>query len=277
MAGARRTTRPVGTITRGTTNPNRLRRADRWVTHTYAPLLRGAAPGPIVVDLGYGAHPVTTLEFASRLAAIRPDVRVVGLEIDQERVQAAQAHANPPGLTFALGGFEVPVPGGGMPLLIRAFNVLRQYDEEQVWPAWSSLVSRLAPSGALIEGTCNELGRLGSWVDVRRGPQGEPVPRSLTLSWRLREVEALSVVAERLPKILIHRNVPGEPVHALMTNLDEAWARAASHGAYGARQRFLAAVADLRAQGWPVLGTRHRSRLGELEIAWSAVAPQSRR
>lgn len=277
VAGARRTTRPVGTITRGTTNPNRLRRADRWVAHTYGPLLRGAGAAPIVVDLGYGAHPVTTLELAARLAILRPDVRVVGLEIDQERVQAAQEHAHPPGLTFALGGFEVAVPGGGEPLLIRAFNVLRQYDEEQVWPAWSRLVGRLAPGGALVEGTCNELGRLGAWVDVRRGPEGEPAPRSLTLSWRLREVEALSVVAERLPKVLIHRNVPGEPIHALMNDLDGAWARAAGHGAYGARQRFLAAVADLRGQGWPVLGTRHRWRLGELEIAWTAVAPQSRR
>ena len=81
------------------------------------------------------------------------------------------------------------------------------------------------------------------------------------------------MVAERLPKVLIHRNVPGERVHTLMTDLDGAWARAAYHAAYGARQRFLAAVADLRALGWPVLGTRHRWRLGELEIAWDAVAP----
>lgn len=135
------------------------------------------------------------------------------------------------------------------------------------------MVDRLAPGGALIEGTCNELGRLGSWVDVRRTADGQPEPRSLTLSWRLRDIETPSVVAERLPKVLIHRNVPGERVHALMADLDAAWARAAGHAPYGARQRFLATVADLRAQGWPVLGTRHRWRLGELEISWAAVAP----
>lgn len=272
MAGAPRS-RPVGEITRGTTNPNRLRRVDRWVVHTYGPLLRAAAGTPVVVDLGYGAAPVTTLELHRRLAQVRPDVQVVGLEIDPERVAAAADHADPPALTFARGGFEIPLPGGRSAQVVRAFNVLRQYDEEQVWPAWSRIVDRLAPGGALVEGTCNELGRLGSWVDVRRGPHREPVPRSLTLSWRLAEVSPPSVVAERLPKVLIHRNVPGEPVHDLMVDLDDAWARAAGHATYGPRQRFLAMVSDLRERGWPVLGTRARWRLGELEIAWAAVAP----
>lgn len=273
VAGGPRATRPVGAITRGTTNPNRLRRVDRWLVHTHARLLSAAPPEPVVVDLGYGAHPVTTLELHRRLAGVRPDVRVVGLEIDQARVAAASAHADPPGLTFALGGFEVPLPDGRSPLLIRALNVLRQYDEEQVAPSWSRMVSRLAPDGALVEGTCDELGRLGAWVDVRRGEDGGPEPRSLTLSWRLTGLEAPSVVAERLPKALIHHNVPGEPVHALVTDLDDAWARAAGHAAYGPRQRFLATVSDVRERGWPVLGTRARWRLGELEVAWDAVAP----
>lgn len=277
MAGAQTTGQPVGAITRGTTNPNRLRRVDRWTVHTFGRLLRAAPPAPIVVDLGYGAHPVTTVELRQRLAPLRPDVRVVGLEIDAERVSAAAPHADPPGLTFARGGFEIPLPAGAAPLLVRAFNVLRQYDEGQVGRAWSLVVGRLSPGGALVEGTCNELGRLGAWVDVRRAADGSPAPRSLTLSWRLQDIEVPSVVAERLPKVLIHRNVPGERVHALMTDLDAAWARAAGLAPYGPRQRFLAMVDDLVGQGWPVLGGRQRWRLGELEIAWEAVAPQSRR
>lgn len=267
-----RPTRPVGTVTRGTTNPNRLRRVDRWLVHAHARTLQRATD-PVVVDLGYGAHPVTTVELRARLATVRSDVRVVGLEIDPDRVAAAAAHQDPPHLSFALGGFEVPLPEGASPVLIRACNVLRQYDEAQVWPAWARLAGRLAPGGALVEGTCNELGRLGSWVDVRRGPAGEPVPRSLTLSWRLRDVETLSVVAERLPKALIHRNVPGERVHALMTDLDAAWARSAGHAPYGPRQRFRATVSQLRALGWPVLGSQRRWRLGELEVPWDSVAP----
>src|SRR5262245_43150455 len=88
---------PRGTVTRGTTNPNRLRRVDNWLVATYGRLLREAAD-PLVVDLGYGATPVTTVELHARLARVRPDVRVVGLEIDPVRVAQAEPVADPPGL-----------------------------------------------------------------------------------------------------------------------------------------------------------------------------------
>jgi hypothetical protein len=67
-------------VTRGTTAPNRLRRVDRGLTGTLAGVLRSAGD-PLVVDLGFGGHPVTTVELAHRLRAVRPDVRVVGVEI----------------------------------------------------------------------------------------------------------------------------------------------------------------------------------------------------
>src|SRR6185437_10477490 len=114
--------RPVGTITRGTTNPNRLRRIDRWLSAVEGRRLRQAAD-PLVVDLGYGASPVTTVELLTRLRSVRPDVEVVGLEIDPERVLAAGGFEQP-GLTFAHGGFELPLPGGRRPVLVRAANVL---------------------------------------------------------------------------------------------------------------------------------------------------------
>ena len=81
---------PVGHLTRGTTGHNRLRRCDRWLVHS--PRVRTAlqsAADPLVVDLGYGALPVTTLELASRLRTVRTDVRVIGLEIDPDRIVAA--------------------------------------------------------------------------------------------------------------------------------------------------------------------------------------------
>src|SRR6185503_7129279 len=79
--------RTLGLPTRGTTNPNRLRRVDRWMVGTalVADALR-AAPDPLVVDLGYGATPVTTVEMAARLRTVRDDVRVLGLELDADRV-----------------------------------------------------------------------------------------------------------------------------------------------------------------------------------------------
>jgi hypothetical protein len=256
--------RPLGAITRGTTNPNRLRRVDNWIAVHLAGLLR-AAEDPLVVDLGYGASPVTTVELRSRLAAVRPDVRVVGLEIDPMRVAAAAPAADPPALEFRRGGFEL---AGLRPVVVRAMNVLRQYDESEVEDSWAAVRRRLGPGGVLVEGTSDELGRLASWVAL-----DATGPRTLTLAAALSTLDTPATLAERLPKALIHHNVPGEPVHALLRALDEAWRATAPYSTFGPRQRWRRSVEAVRAAGWPVLDRPARWRLGELTVPWSAVAP----
>ena len=77
--------RPVGAITRGTTNPNRLRRVDRYVAGPLRATLLAAGERPVVVDLGFGATPVTSVELHDRLLRLRPDARAVGLELDPAR------------------------------------------------------------------------------------------------------------------------------------------------------------------------------------------------
>jgi hypothetical protein len=255
--------RPVGNLTRGTTNPNRLRRVDRFVANALGDRLRNAAD-PLVVDLGFGASPVTTVELRHRLTVLREDVRVTGLEIDPVRVAAAQEAADPPGLTFATGGFEL---AGLNPVLVRAMNVLRQYSEVEVAPAWSTMAQALAPGGAIVEGTCDELGRLASWVVIAKGG-----PVSLTLAARLSTLDMPSTLAERLPKALIHHNVRGTSVYELFGALDSGWAGAAPYATFGPRQRFVRTVESLKASGWPVLDRPARWRLGEVTLAWSAVA-----
>ncbi len=254
-----------GEITRGTTNPNRLRRVDRWIGWWCGEALAGAED-PLVVDLGYGATPITAVELRARLARVRADVRVTGLEIDPGRVAAAQFAADPPGLTFARGGFEL---AGLRPVVVRAFNVLRQYDESAVAAAWTTMTARLAPGGWLVEGTCDELGRLGSWAALRAGTD---TPVSLTLAAKLATLESPATFAERLPKALIHRNVPGEPVYDLLQALDEAWQHAAPLAVFGPRQRWLEAVSRLRAAGRPVMDSPARWRLGELTVPWPGTA-----
>ncbi|MDN4616049.1 class I SAM-dependent methyltransferase [Leifsonia sp. F6_8S_P_1B] len=266
----------VGTVTRGTTNTNRLRRVDRWIASL--PLLRRTAD-PLVVDLGYGASGVTALELHQRLAKVRADVEVVGLEIEPGRVRTAEEQLvevragrtsfDPAArIRFAVGGFEVPLPDGRRAAVIRAFNVLRQYDESEVAAAWERMLARLQPGGLLVEGTCDEIGRISSWVAL--GPEG---PRTFTVSLRLTGLEAPSIVAERLPKALIHRNVPGERVHDLLLDLDRLWRIHSPLAAYGPRQRWIAVAQGMRDAGWPVIGGRSRWRLGELTVAWEAVAP----
>ncbi|MEV0213846.1 class I SAM-dependent methyltransferase [Micromonospora sp. NPDC050695] len=264
MSGAARH-RPLGVVTRGTTNPNRLRRVDNWIVATCADRLVAAAD-PLVVDLGYGATPVTAVELRARLAAaVRPDVRLVGLEIDPARVAAAAPAADPPGLTFARGGFEL---AGLRPVLVRAFNVLRQYDESEVADAWRTMTAALAPGGVLVEGTCDELGRLASWLLIDADG-----PRTLTLAAKLTTLGSPAELAERLPKALIHRNVPGEPVHDLIRALDGAWQTAAPYATFGPRQRWLRAVTHLKNTGWPVLATPTRWRQGELTLPWPLPWP----
>lgn len=259
-----RSTSPDGRITRGTTGVNRLRRVDRWIAAQ--PVLR-RTDDPLIVDLGYGATAATPLELFDRVRAVRPDAEVVGVEIDPERVRAAEP-ATRPGLSFRRGGFEVPTPDGRRPAVIRALNVLRQYDESEVAAAWARMIGRLQPDGLLVEGTCSELGRVASWVALDTAG-----PRTLTVSLRLPDLETPSIVAERLPKALIHRNVPGEPVHAFLAALDAEWMRAAPLAAFGPGQRWIRSVEALRDGGWPVRDGRARWRLGELTVDWSAVAP----
>ncbi|MDH2389749.1 class I SAM-dependent methyltransferase [Streptomyces sp. HNM0663] len=259
------TRRPVGTATRGTTNPNRLRRMDRWIAAAHgAALRRGEAP-PVAVDLGYGAAPWTAVELLTRLRTADPRCRVVGIEIDPERVTAARPYERE-GLDFRHGGFEVPVDGPVA--LIRAANVLRQYDEDAVAEVWARLCGRLTPGGLLVEGTCDEIGRRHVWVAL--GPEG---PRTVTFATRLGSLEHPSDLAERLPKALIHRNVPGEPVHAFLRDFDRAWAAAAPYASLGARQRWISAVRRLAAD-WPVCDDRRRWRQGEVTVAWEALAPR---
>lgn len=267
----------VGQVTRGTTNTNRLRRVDRWIARH--PILRRTAD-PLVVDLGYGASGVTAFELEARLRRARSDVEVLGLEIDPARVGRAReqlarvrageaSFARDARVSFARGGFEVPVPGGRRPAVIRAFNVLRQYDEHEVADAWARMASRLRPDGMLVEGTCDELGRISTWIEV--GP--DAAPRSLTISLRLAELDSPAIAAERLPKALIHRNVPGERVHDVIEALDREWTRAVAASAFGPVQRWRAALDALDAAGWPI-GGRARWRLGELTLPWDAVAPR---
>ena len=251
-------------ITRGTTGVNRLRRSDRWTRFNprVQSLLRSAA-APLAVDVGYGASHTTTVEWAGWLRQIRPDIEVVGLEINPERVLPPRD-----GVRFELGGFEL---AGYRPHLVRAFNVLRQYDVDQVPDVWRTVCAGLAPGGLFIEGTCDELGRRAAWLLIDATAR----PRTLTLAWAPDDVDRPSDIAERLPKALIHRNVPGEPIHELLLAADDAWERSSGWAPHGPRVRWRHAHQMLIDAGWPLEPVRRRIRDNTLTVDWSTVAPNS--
>lgn len=247
---------PVGRVTRGTTGNNRLRRFDRWMGHLAAGALRSAQE-PLAVDLGFGAHPTTTVQWQHSLRTVNPGVEVVGVEIDRHRVAAAR------GVIDAIhGGFEIPT--ARRPLLIRAANVLRQYPAEDVGTAWRLMAARLAPGGWLVDGTCDEVGRLTAMISIDERAQ----PVWFTISCRLGGLQSPSEVAARLPKALIHRNVPGTDVHRLLQAMDRAWDASPR---WGARQRWIS-MAESLCGAWPVRDGVSRWRLGEFTVAWEAVA-----
>jgi hypothetical protein len=229
----------------------------------HAPRVRTAlldADNPLVVDLGYGALPVTTIELAGRLQSLRPDVRVIGLEIDPDRVVPDRDRVE-----FAVGGFEL---AGLHPVLVRAFNVLRQYPVEAVPQAWSTMQGQLAPGGLIVDGTCDELGRRCCWVLV----DGDG-PVSLTMACDPFTIDRPSDLAERLPKVLIQHNVAGQPIHDLLTAADHAWAGVAGYGVFGPRARWRAMLHRLRDEGYDVEPQRRRMRDAVLTVPWATVAP----
>lgn len=250
--------RPLGVITRGTTNINRLRRCDRWLRYNPVVASSLSVREPLALDVGYGASHTTTVEWAGWLRQVNPSVTVKGLEINPERVLPPRD-----GVTFELGGFEL---AGYTPNLVRAFNVLRQYDVAQVDDAWAEVCSRLAPGGLFVEGTCDELGRRSCWVLLSAAG-----PLSLTMAWDPFDVAKPSDLAERLPKKLIHQNVPGTAIHDALSAMDDAWERAAGWAPYGPRVRWREARALLTG-AIPFEPIRRRIRDNVITIPWDFVA-----
>lgn len=245
--------RPVGQITRGKTARNRLRRVDNFVL-MYAPealrLDGGGSARAFYVDLGYGAEAYTTLESAERLRRANPDLPVLGVEIDPQRVETALPFCDDRTF-FRLGGFNLPLESGESVRLIRAFNVLRQYEEDQVADAHRLMGSYLLPGGLLIEGTSDPFGRIWTANILRRTPDAVDM-EALVFSTNFRWGFEPAIFQPVLPKNHIHRMVQGEPICEFM----EAWKRAARQTiaarSLGLRQWFAASAAALALTGYRI-------------------------
>ncbi len=275
--GWRRTRRPQGQPTRGKTAVNRLRRVDVFMLLYDTPLLRrrtGAFADAWFVDLGYGATPVTTLESAARFRSVNPGLPVLGVEIDPVRVAAAQSFADT--LTdFRLGGFNLPLrrQADGQPetvRAIRAFNVLRQYDEAAVAPAYAELAQHALPGALLVEGTSNPAGDL--WVaNVLRRDLRTPTWRCEALVFSYGGCTPFDPgdFQAVLPKHLIHRVQPGEPIAALLAAWKAAAQRTRPARIWGDRHWFVEAGRTLRTAGWPVDPRRRWLKRGFLLLRLS--------
>jgi hypothetical protein len=275
--------KPEGQPTRGKTARNRLRRVDNFLL-AYDPGLLSRQDGPyeraFFVDLGYGAEPITALESAARLRQANPHLPVLGVEIDPERVAQAQAYTGE-GTFFRLGGFNLPLqiwPDGEPETvrLVRAFNVLRQYEEEAVISAYDRLFQYILPGGLLVEGTSDPFGSI--WVAnlVRKPAGGEPAWKveALVFSTNFRTGFDPGQFQAVLPKNLIHRVMPGEPIYDFF----QAWKRAAQETSavqvWSLRQWFTASAQKLVRHGYRVSLRRKWLRKGYL--VWKQPAARVR-
>ena len=254
--------KPEGQATRGKTASNRLRRVDNFLL-LYEPSLLTRADDPfgraLFVDLGYGFDARTTLESANRFRRLNPDLPILGVEIEQERVEAALPYADEKTF-FRLGGFNLPLKEGEHVRLIRAFNVLRQYEEKDFAPAYERLAQYVLPGGLMIEGTSTPYGQV--WVaNVARRVMKSYSKLSETGDWRFEALVFstnfrlgfdITDFQAVLPKNHIHHVVPGEPIYDFFEAWKAAAAETAAMKAYGVRQWFIHAAEALGRGGYRI-------------------------
>lgn len=269
MPHSRISKKPEGQATRGKTASNRLRRVDNCIL-LYEPSLltrtdglfappftsnkqneKGGVADSMFVDLGYGSEARTTLESASRFRRVNPDLKILGVEIDKERVQNALPFADDKTF-FRVGGFNLPLKEGEHVRLIRAFNVLRQYEEKDFAPAYERLAQYVLPGGLMIEGTSTPYGQIWTANLARKMESGEWNMEALVFSTNFRmgfDVEEFQTV---LPKNLIHHVIQGEPIYDFF----EAWKASAAETSamkiFGARQWFVHAAEALAHRGYKI-------------------------
>ncbi|MCB0241484.1 MAG: methylase, partial [Anaerolineae bacterium] len=225
--------------------------------------------------------PVTALESAARLRRLNPQLPVLGVEIDPERVAVAQPFAD--ALTaFRLGGFNLPLKPGESVRCIRAFNVLRQYEESEVAGAYDLLARSLLPGGLLVEGTSEPFGRLwvanvvrrGEGTEGNEGKQGKLAHEALVFSTNFRLGFDPADFQAVLPKNLIHRVVPGEQINDFFATWKRAALETSAMQVWGTRQWFRAAALRLAELGYSVVTRPRLLNAGLLVVPTSGAANQ---
>ena len=233
----------IGTETRGKTAPNRLRRVDNFVTMYCAQLIMSA--DDFYADVGYGRSPMTTLESARRFRRYNAQLPVLGIEIDSRRVREAQQFDDQ--LThFRQGGFNLPLQTNTVTgrretvNLIRAFNVLRQYElESDCRDAHVLLSAYLNVRGLLIEGTSDPFGRIWTANVIRKQADHSLAIEALVFSTNFRDGFDVAAFQHVLPKNFIHRM---RGANEMIFNFFEDWKVSHEQAGKAMKQTFGAGI-----------------------------------
>jgi len=148
---------------------------------------------------------------------------------------------------FRLGGFNLPLQPGENVRIMRAFNVLRQYEEHEVASAWEQMARGVLPGGLLVEGTSNPFGSIWAANLLRRVESEFPwVQEALVFYTNFRLGFDPAEFQTILPKNYIHRIRPGEPIFDFFEAWKAACAETIAMKTFGLRQWFAASAEGLR-------------------------------
>jgi hypothetical protein len=216
---------------RGCTRPGRLRQLDGILAARERALLTrtdGPFCGAPFVDVGVGEWPWTTLETARHLNAIAPGLRVIGVELDPDRLRHARRF-EAPGLEFRGGGFELPLAAAERPRIVRALNVLRGYGEAEAHAAHLKLGAAVLTGGLVLEGTSSASGGV-SCVHLLRKHDGALVREALLFATDFSQGFAPFLFRDRLPRDLRRRCERGSAIQRFLTSWTDAFSAARSTG-----------------------------------------------
>ncbi len=207
--------------TRGKTSQGRLEALDDFVAHAFEELVKGDARGGLLVDLGVGGNPWTTLEWADAMAEIPAAGAVVGVDHHEARIEHARRLAEG-AVDMRVGDFDLPLRAGEAVALLRVMNVLRQYPPAEVADIHARLVGQVAVGGCVLEGTCSPDGEVMGVLQLRRTDDGHR-REGLWLRTDFSKGFSPWLFRDRLPRDLRREARPGGRAWPLFGPWLEAW------------------------------------------------------
>lgn len=253
----------IGQKTKGLTCENRLRQTDIFICMEYEWLIK--KEDAIFVDLGFGRYPTTTIETYKRLSIINPNIRVIGVEIDTERLLEAKRYEQP-NVEFKLGGFNLPLKKDEFATIIRCYNVLRQYPEGDFKPSIKTLCHYITDDGIIIEGTSDQYGRLTAFNIFGRSGD-DIVKHGLAFGTNFNSAFYPRDFQSVLPKNYIQHITPGEWIYQFFDDWTASYYRAMSLKIPSERQLFYETAIILHNEyGYNIVKSKRLLRRGFLIV-----------
>jgi len=209
---------------RGRTAPGRLRALDEYLLLAESELLGrrdGAFASAVVVDVGVGEHPWTTLELADALSAMPTPQRVIGVDISARRLEAARRLCEGR-VELRRGGLSLPLEPSEPARVVRCMNVLRGEPPGTTVDAHRQLSANLLPGGLLLEGTSDRRGGVLTAHLLRR-TSGDLMRESLLFFTDFSRGFAPILFRDHLPRDLRRSVQPGHALHRFFWDWTRAW------------------------------------------------------